>query len=64
MQTPTDLARLMGRYSTVHTTSGIVGGTILAAGTNGLSISVRNGSSANSVRSFSPNEVLDIQLRA
>jgi len=58
MQTPTDMARLMGRYSTVHTTSGIVGGTILAAGTNGIAVSVNN-----EVRNFSPGEVLDIQVR-
>ena len=59
MQTPTDLARLMGRYTTVHTTSGIVGGTILAAGTNGVTVSVDH-----EVRSYSPDEVLSIQPRS
>lgn len=59
MQTPTDLSRLMGRYSTVHTTSGVVGGTILAAGTNGLTVSVDH-----QVRNYSPAEILGIQSRA
>ncbi len=59
MQTPTDLARLMGRYTTVHTTSGIVGGTILAAGTNGVTVSVDH-----EVSSYSPDEVLSIQPRS
>ncbi len=58
MQTPTDLARLMGRYSMVQTTSGEVGGTIVAAGVNGVSLAV-----GSEVRNFAPGEILDIQPR-
>lgn len=58
MQTPMDPSRLTGRYSTVHTTSGVVGGTILAAGTNGLSLSVDH-----QVRRYTPSEVISIQPR-
>lgn len=64
MQTPTDLSRLMGRYSTVHTTSGTVGGTILAAGSNGITLSVASDTATNDVRNFAPSEVLEVQLRA
>ncbi len=55
MQTPTDPARLLGRYSTVHTTGGVVGGTILAAGSGGVSIVVDQ-----QVRRYTPGEVLRI----
>ena len=58
MQSLTDVSRLTGRYSTITTTTGVVGGTILAAGTNGVSVSVDA-----EVQKFSPQEVLSITPR-
>ena len=55
MQSLTDVSRLTGRYSTITTTSGVVGGTILAAGTNGVSVSVDA-----QVQNFSPQEVVSV----
>lgn len=55
MQSLTDVSRLTGRYSTITTTSGVVGGTILAAGTNGVSVSVDA-----QVQRFSPHEVVSV----
>ena len=55
MQSLTDVSRLTGRYSTITTTTGVVGGTILAAGKNGIDVSVDH-----TVQRFSPNEVLSV----
>ena len=55
MQTPIDPARMLGRSSTVHTVDGPVDGTILAAGTRGVTLAV-----ADDVVRFSPGEVLKI----
>lgn len=58
MQNLTDVSRLTGRYSTITTTSGVVGGTILAAGKNGMSVSVDA-----TVQKFSPHEVVSVTAR-
>lgn len=55
MQTPIDPAKLLGRHSTVTTETGTIQGTILAAGSRGLSISV-----GNRVMRVSPAEVRSI----
>lgn len=55
MQTPIDPAKLLGRHSTVTTSTGTIEGTILAAGSRGLSISV-----GNRVMRVSPAEVRSI----
>jgi hypothetical protein len=43
MQSPVDPTRLLGRNSQVHTGSGIITGTILAAGPRGVSVQCRHG---------------------
>ena len=55
MQTPIDPARLLGRHSTVTTRTGIFEGTILAAGTRGVSLS-----SGDRVLRFTPGELVSI----
>jgi hypothetical protein len=55
MQSLTDVSRLTGRYTTITTTTGVVGGTILAAGKNGISVSVDH-----TVQKFSPHEVVSV----
>lgn len=58
MQNLTDVSRLTGRYTMITTTSGVVGGTILAAGKNGISVSVDS-----TVQKILPNEVLSVTPR-
>lgn len=58
MQNLTDVSRLTGRYTTVTTTSGVIGGTLLAAGTNGVSVSGVAG-----VQKFSPHEIVSVTPR-
>jgi len=58
MQNLTDVSRLTGRYTTITTTTGVVGGTILAAGKNGMSVSVNA-----TVQKFSPQEVVSVTPR-
>ena len=58
MQNLTDVSRLTGRYTTITTTTGVVGGTILAAGTNGMTVSINA-----TVQRFSPHEVVSVTAR-
>ena len=55
MQTPIDPAKLLGRHSVVTTSSGTYEGTILAAGSRGLSLSV-----GSRVIRVAPADVLSI----
>lgn len=55
MQNPIDPARLLGRHSTVTTHTGTYEGTILAAGTRGVSLS-----SGDGVLRFTPGELVSI----
>lgn len=58
MQSLTDVSRMTGRYATITTTNGVVGGTLLAAGKNGISVSVNA-----QVQRFTPGEVVSITSR-
>lgn len=58
MQSLTDVSRMTGRFATITTTNGVVDGTLLAAGKNGVSVSVNA-----TVQKFSPGEVLSITSR-
>jgi len=58
MQSLTDVSRMTGRYATITTTQGVVDGTLLAAGKNGVSVSVNA-----QVQKFSPSEVVSITSR-
>jgi len=49
---------MTGRYAQITTTQGVVDGTLLAAGKNGISVSVNA-----SVQKFSPGEVVSITSR-
>jgi hypothetical protein len=58
MQTPIDPTRLHGRRSRLHTTSGIIDGTILAVGARGFAVQTPD----RSVRRLRPDEVVNISL--
>lgn len=58
MQIPIDPTRLLGRHSRLHTTSGIIDGTILAVGAKGFSIETAD----RKVRWLSPSEVTSMNL--
>lgn len=49
---------MTGRYAQITTTQGVVDGTLLAAGKNGISVSVNA-----TVQRFSPGEVVSITSR-
>lgn len=55
MQTPIDPVKMLGRSSVVHTASGPVSGTIVAAGVRGVTLSVDR-----QIVNFTPGEVLKI----
>ncbi len=55
MQSPIDPAKLLGRHSVVTTSSGTYEGTILAAGSRGLSLSV-----GSRVLRLAPSDVVSI----
>jgi len=55
MHTTTDPTMMLGRYSQVVTSSGVINGTILAVGAKGISVAVER-----QVVRISPSEIHDI----
>lgn len=58
MQIPIDPTRLLGRRSRLHTTTGIIDGTILAVGAKGFDIET----SDHQVHRLTPAEVTSMSL--
>jgi hypothetical protein len=58
MQTPIDPTRLLGRRSRLHTSEGVIDGTILAVGAKGFSIEMAD----RTVTRLTPAQVLSMSM--